>query len=184
MTKRVALLLFLILGTACSVVDEQDLSAVNSLKVDLDAVVISGQVKPVDGITTAGQPNEAGFKVFAEHGYVAVIDLRTEGEDRGLDEPAVVVALGMNYVPMPIGRDGITFENATKLQGLIDQYDEPVLVHCGSANRVGALFALNEYLETGDAEKALDVGRAAGLTRLEGAVKDAMGAQIGNPADL
>ncbi len=174
MTKQLVFFLCLVLGTACSTADEQDLSAVNGLKADLDAVVISGQVKPVDGITTAGQPNEAGFKVFAEHGYVAVIDLRTEGEDRGLDEPAVVEALGMDYVPMPIGRDGITFENATKLRGLIDQYDEPVLVHCGSANRVGALFALNEYLETGDAEKALDAGRAAGLTRMESVVKEVL----------
>jgi protein tyrosine phosphatase (PTP) superfamily phosphohydrolase (DUF442 family) len=56
-------------------------------------------------------------------------------------------------------------------------YDEPVLVHCGSANRVGALIALSEFSETGDLDKALEAGRAAGLTRLEGTVREVLEAQ-------
>jgi uncharacterized protein (TIGR01244 family) len=178
MMKWTVTLVLLVLGTACSVADEQDLGAVSTLKVDLDAVVESGTVKPVDGVTTAGQPDEAAFQVFADNGYVAVIDIRTAGEDRGVDEAAVVQGLGMDYIQMPVGgRDGITFENAEKLNGLIDMYDEPVLVHCGSANRVGALFALSEFSETGDLDKALEAGRAAGLTRLEGTVREVLEAQ-------
>ena len=176
--KRLAFLLLLVLGTACSVTDEQDFGADSTLKVDLDTVVEQGRVKPVDGVTTSGQPDAAAFKVFADSGYVAVIDIRTAGEDRGLDEAAVVQGLGMDYVQMPVGgRDGITYENAAKLAQLIDLYDEPVLVHCGSANRVGALFALNEYSETGDVDKALEAGRAAGLTRMEPVVKEVFGVE-------
>jgi hypothetical protein len=84
MMKWTVTLVLLMLGTACSVADEQDLGAVSTLKVDLDAVVESGTVKPVDGVTTAGQPDEAAFQVFADNGYVAVIDIRTAGEDRGI----------------------------------------------------------------------------------------------------
>jgi len=175
MTKRLVLFLAVVLSAACSTADEGDLSAVSSLKVDLDAVVELGTVKPVDGITSAGQPDEAGFGVFAKEGYVAVIDLRTAGEDRGLDEPAVVKALGMEYVSMPIGRDDITIEKAQELGSLLKQYDGPVLVHCGSANRVGALFALKAFSDTGDADLALEIGRAGGMTRLEGAVKEEIG---------
>lgn len=178
MMKRLAALLLLVLGTACSVANEQAPGAASTLKADLDAVVEVGQVKPVDGVTTAGQPDAEAFKVFAEAGYVAVIDIRTAGEDRGLDEAAVVQGLGMDYLQMPVaGRDGITFENAQKLEQLIGLYDEPVLVHCGSANRVGALFALNVYRETGDVNKALEAGRAAGLTGLEGAVREVLEAE-------
>lgn len=178
MTKHLATLLLVFLGTACSVADEQDLGAVSTLKADLDAVVDLGMVKPVDGVTTAGQPDEKALKVFADNGYVAVIDIRTAGEDRGVDEAAVVQGLGMDYVQMPVGgRGGITFENAKKLDQLLDLYDEPVLVHCGSANRVGALFALNAYSETGDIDKALAAGRAAGLTRLEGGVREILEAE-------
>ena len=175
--KRLALLLLLVLGTSCSVVNEQDPGTVSSLKADLDAVVELGKVKPVDGITTAGQPNAEALKVFADAGYVAVIDIRTAGEDRGLDEAVVVQGLGMDYVQLPIGGDDITFEKAEKLQQLIDLYDEPVLVHCASANRVGALFALSTYRETGDFDKALEAGREAGLTRLEGTVRKVLEAE-------
>ena len=175
MTRRLVLFLVVILSAVVAIADEGDLSAVSSLKVDLDAVVRLSEVHPVDGVTSAGQPDEAGFNVFAEQGYVAVIDIRTEGEDRGLDEPAVVEALGMEYVNFPIGRDDITVEKAEELASLLEQYDEPVLVHCGSANRVGALFALRAFSDTGDADLALEVGRAGGMTRLEGTVKEVMG---------
>mgnify|MGYP001827704577 FL=1 len=178
MMKRLAVLLLLGLGTACSVAYEQDPGAPSTLKADLDAVVEQRQVTPVDGVTTAGQPDAEAFKVFAEAGYVAVIDIRTAGEDRGLDEAAVVQGLGMDYLQMPVGgSDGITFENAEKLDQLIGLYDEPVLVHCGSANRVGALFALHVFRETGDMDKALEAGRAAGLTRLEGTVREVLEAE-------
>ncbi len=157
----------LVAGAACAGDDD---AAKQTLKVDLVAAVESGKVEPVDGLSTAGQPDEAALKVFADSGYAAVIDLRTAGENRGLDEPAVVEGLDMDYLSLPIGRDDITFEKAAELKRLMDQYDEPVLLHCGSANRVGALLALQEFAETGDREASLEAGREAGLTQLESMV--------------
>ncbi|MDJ0794027.1 MAG: sulfur transferase domain-containing protein [Woeseiaceae bacterium] len=167
MTWRLFLASLVVFGANAAAGDAEPRS---SLLVDLDAAVESGEVEPVDGLSTAGQPDEAGFKVFAENGYVAVIDLRTEGEDRGLDETAVVEELGMEYVALPIGRGDITFEKAAELRRVLDQYDEPVLLHCGSSNRVGALLALQEYAETGDREASLEAGREAGLKSLESTV--------------
>jgi uncharacterized protein (TIGR01244 family) len=99
-----------------------------------------------------------------------VIDLRTEGEDRGMDEEAVVEALGMRYELLPIGRGSITFENAQALDALISESDGPVLVHCGSSNRVGALMTLRQSLNGADDESALEYGRDAGLRSLESSV--------------
>ena len=144
-------------------------------KVDLQQVLATGEVEPVTGITPAGQPDAATLKVFAENGYAAVIDLRTVGEDRGLDEPAVVEGLGMKYVAMPIGREGITFENAAALDKLLAEFDEPVLLHCGSSNRVGALLALRASLDGASDAEALDIGRRAGLSSLEPSVRQALG---------
>ena len=141
---------------------------------NLAEVVAAGTVAPVNGITSAGQPDEAALRVFADSGYAAVIDLRTAGEDRGLDERAVVEELGMEYVSLPVGRDGIIFENAQALDELIAGYDKPVLLHCGSANRVGALLALRESMKGADDEAALDAGREGGLTGLEGKVREAL----------
>lgn len=143
-------------------------------KVDLGTVVETESVQPVNGITSAGQPDEASLKVFADNGYVAVIDLRTDGEDRGLDEKAVVEGLGMTYVSMPIGRDGITFDNASALDKLLSAYDEPVLVHCGSGNRVGALLALRARQQGANDEAAIEIGKQGGLTRLEPTVREVL----------
>jgi uncharacterized protein (TIGR01244 family) len=147
-----------------------------SVKVDLGDVVEQGAVSPVDGITSAGQPDEAALSVFAENGYVAVIDMRTAGEERGLDEPAAVEGLGMQYVPFPISRSDVNLEMAGELDALLRQFDGPVLLHCGSGNRVGALLALREFLDSGDAEQALQTGRDGGLTSLESTVKEVIDA--------
>jgi uncharacterized protein (TIGR01244 family) len=175
MIQRLILFVFLALSACTGVANEDGAAGVSSLKVDLAAVASTGKVVPVDGITSAGQPDADQFKVFADNGYAAVIDLRTPGESRGLDEPAVVEGLGMDYLTLPVGSDDITMEKARELGELIDRFDGPVLVHCASANRVGALLALRTYDETGDAEMSLETGRAGGLKSLEGAVREAMG---------
>lgn len=169
MNARLAVFFLVFLGISAPAAGSDD--AVTTLKADLSAVVKLGKVKPVDGLTTAGQPNAEAFGVFAANGYRVVIDLRTKKENRGLDEPAVVSALGMEYVSMPVDYDDITYEKARELGDLLDRYDEPVLLHCASANRIGALLALDTFAETGDAELALERGRAAGLKGLEKTVR-------------
>lgn len=165
----------LLVLAAC--VSSPEVVPASPLKVDLNEIVAAGVVNPVDGMTAAGQPNEASLKVFADSGYVAVIDLRTAGEDRGIDEPAVVEGLGMDYVSLPIGRDDIQFEKAASLHELIRRYDGPVLVHCGSSNRVGALLALQASREGADDESAIAVGRDGGLTALEAKVREVLDAK-------
>ena len=131
-------------------------------KLDLD------NIGTATGDASAAQPSEADFKTFADQGYVAVIDLRGEGEDRGFDEAAAAAAAGLDYSPLPIpDRSAIDVDNARKLGELLDQYDGPVVVHCGSGNRVGALVALLEADRGASNDEALEAGRAAGLTRLE-----------------
>ena len=111
MTK---LLLAMILAAGLSAA-WADTDTAAELKVDLATVVNTGVVVPVDGLTSAGQPDEAALSVFAKQGYTTVIDLRTAGEDRGIDEAAVVESLGMEYIILPIGRDDINFDKARSL---------------------------------------------------------------------
>lgn len=145
----------------------------DTLHVDLAQVKASGGVRPVNGITSAGQPDREALEVFADSGYKAVIDLRGAAESRGLDEAAVVEDLGMSYVPFPVtGTEAINFGNAAKLQRLIDAQDGPVLVHCGSGNRVGALLALAKALDGADDDAAIAAGKEGGLTRLEPVVRE------------
>jgi uncharacterized protein (TIGR01244 family) len=150
-----------------------DLAAVSSLKGDLEQVVELGTVSAADDVTSAGQPNEAALEVFANAGYVAVIDLRRADEDHGIDEASVVEEFGMHYVNLPIAGSGaVNFDNARQLDELLLQFDGPVLVHCASGNRVGAMLVLRAYLNGADKEAALDYGREAGLTKLEETVHE------------
>jgi uncharacterized protein (TIGR01244 family) len=146
----------------------------DTLHVDVEAVVARAIVTPVDGVTSSGQPDQAAFEVFRDSGYVAVIDIRGVEEDRGMkDEAATIKNLGMDYVLLPIeDEDAINFENAAKLDELIASYDGPVLVHCGSGNRVGALLALRKSLDGASDEEAFAYGKEGGLTRLEDVVKE------------
>jgi len=149
------------------------------LKVYLPDVVKAGVVIPVNGISAAGQPDEAALRVFSRSGYTTVIDLRGELEDRGFDEARVVEGLGMDYILFPItGLDAISFENAEKLDRFIAAAEGPVLVHCASSNRVGALLALSKSLDGADTETAMAFGKAGGLARLEGAVKKVLDSKV------
>ena len=171
------LLVFLLLAAVSAVGWAGDVGMNSTLKVDLPSVVGTGVVQPVNGITSAGQPDAAAFKVFAEQGYTTVIDLRTEGENRGLDESEVVAELGMEYILLPIGGGAINFDSARSLDKLISEADGPVLIHCGSANRVGALLALRKSLAGADNEAALEHGREGGMTSLESRISDLLGAE-------
>ncbi|HEX6533303.1 MAG TPA: sulfur transferase domain-containing protein [Gemmatimonadaceae bacterium] len=105
---------------------------------------------PVDGVGTAGQPAESAWRELARAGYRTVVDLRAADEPRGHDEPAAVGAAGLSYVPLPVTQatlDDATFDRFREI--VRDPARRPILVHCASSNRVGALllpyFALDEH---------------------------------------
>jgi uncharacterized protein (TIGR01244 family) len=126
----------------------------------------------VKGITTAGQPSAEALSAAAKAGYKTVIDLRPESEDHGFDEKKTVQTLGMSYVNLPVaGAGGVTYANASTLDKLLRDVPKPVLVHCASSNRVGALLALRAKLGGADDKTALDVGVSSGLTGLKPAVE-------------
>jgi uncharacterized protein (TIGR01244 family) len=128
---------------------------------------------PLEGITTAAQPSAAQLATAAESGFKVVIDLRGVNEDRGMaDEKATVETLGMSYIALPIeGGDGVTYANAASLDKLLAGVEGPVLIHCASGNRAGALLALRDKLAGADNEAALTLGLASGLTSLKPTVE-------------
>lgn len=124
-------------------------------------------------LVSTGQLDSEILSIAKEAGFSAIVDLRGESEERGFDEATEVLALGMRYVNLPVsGAGGVTYENAAELDRLLAEIDGPVLLHCASGNRVGALYALRAKLNGASNEDALSTGRAAGLTRLEAVVTE------------
>lgn len=137
-------------------------------KLDLKGIDLY-KAKKVDSTTlSAGQPSEQVLAQLASKGLVNVINLRGNGEFDEFDEAQLVESLNMHYQTLPIASaTDITFENAAKLETMLNTSNRPTLIHCASGNRVGALIALNHYAKTGNLEQALQAGRDAGMTRLE-----------------
>jgi uncharacterized protein (TIGR01244 family) len=154
--------------------DEAPSEMGGSIHVAIDAVVATGDVAPVDGITSSGQPDEVALRIFADAGYTAVIDMRGPDEERGLDdEEAAVRAVGLDYIPFPItSRDEINLDAATQLDAILQGIDGPVLIHCGSGDRVGAILALRHSLRGANDEDSVAHGKDAGLNKLEDTVRD------------
>ena len=120
---------------------------------------------PVPGVITAGQPTAAQLEQLARDGVEVVADLRAASEDRGFDEPAVAAALALEYHSIPVVGASIGAREFAALRSLMRaRGTRRVLVHCKSANRVGAALipwlVLDEHRST---EDALRIARQVGL---------------------
>ncbi len=129
------------------------------------------------GVLSGGQPAAEQYVTLAEAGYKTVIDLRATGEAGSEENASRVQAAGMTHVHIPVaGAEGINRESAQKLADALAQADGPIVVHCGSGNRVGALFGMKAFwIEGKTPEEALAIAQAAGLTGLEAHVKTLLG---------
>ena len=126
-----------------------------------------------------GQPSEARLRQVVE-GRARVITLRAPTEDPGYDEAAVVAAAGERLRVLPTSAS--SFRDVAFRKALYDLLDReraqlgPVYLHCGSGNRVGAAWALYQAERLGVAPgKALELGKAAGLSSLEPEVRRLLG---------
>lgn len=125
-------------------------------------------------IYASAQPSLAEFKELTRDGFRRIVDLRPPGEERGFDEAREANLQQLEYFCLPIaGAADFTLANVKRFDELLADPAEPkTLVHCGSSNRVGALFALRAaWLKGATAETALALGRSTGLTGLEDAVR-------------
>jgi len=123
---------------------------------------------PEPGVLAAGQPTGEQVQLAAEDGYKTVLDLRTPQEPRDFDEKEAARQNGLVYVNVPVNP-------ATLDQATIDRFlmamrkaQKPVLIHCSTGSRVGALWYAWLVLEKGKAPaEALAKAKAAGLRQPE-----------------
>ncbi len=126
------------------------------------------------GLAAAGQPARDDWARLRAAGLRSVINLRPPSEQAGEAEDKDVRAAGLSYADLPVrGVVDLDREHASQLHALLSSLPAPVLVHCASGNRVGALLALRAAWCLGaEGEEALRTGRAAGLASLEPRVRE------------
>lgn len=140
----------------------------------------------LDQVVSGGQPTEDNLKQAKEQGVKVIVNLRSEGEKPEFEfEEKAATDLGIKYVNIPINGktgDGLTEDNAKKLGEILAAADKPVLLHCASGQRVGALLTLKAfYVDKATPEAALEVGHDNGLSSpaLEKIVTDLINAKKG-----
>ena len=108
------------------------------------------------------------MKALKQDGFVAVINLRQASEP-GADVDAgrsAAESAGLKYIHLPFNAqapDPAVVERF--LAAVADRTNQPVYVHCGSANRVGAMWMIKRVLQDGwSVERARAEGEAIGLS--------------------
>lgn len=130
---------------------------------------------PAPDLYTAGQPSPEQLAELARQGVRTVVNLRAPTEPVAYDESAIAHDLGLRYVSLPVsGPQDLTPQLVARFSEELDaaRGHGAVLVHCASANRVGAVLALDEaWVRGAERDHAIALGRRAGLTTLEPAVE-------------
>lgn len=133
---------------------------------------------PLPGLVTAGQPTQEQFDGLVAAGFENFISLRLADEGGAGWEEEYAPGAGASFTRLPVsGSAGLNRETAEELGRLLDAAgDGGTVLYCGSSNRVGALLALKAFWVDGvSAEDALELGKAAGVTRLESTLVELLG---------
>ena len=127
----------------------------------------------VDDMLVGGRPTQQNVDSLKAAGYQCVIDLSGDSEPGVAAQRQRHTEIGLTYVSIPVrGAIGVTKHNARRLADALESAPRPVVVHCQTGNRVGALLALKAYHIDGvNAEQAIAFGIRCGLTRLENHVR-------------
>ena len=119
---------------------------------------------PEPDIQTGGQPSGDDLRQFKAQGYKTIINLRPPAEHPNFDEATLVESLGMTYVNIPT-TSALDRDLVERFHKALEDNEGPMIVHCASGNRVGALFALRaSWFLAQDPETAFAYGIRSGLT--------------------
>lgn len=120
----------------------------------VDATVACGGATPPEAIAA-----------LAQQGFVSVVNLRQATEPGVPEEAHVAAEAGLRYHHLPMDPNAPDFATAERFLGVLaDPSNQPVYIHCASANRVGAVWAIKRVVQDGwSREQAIAEGRAIGM---------------------
>ena len=120
-------------------------------------------------ISIAGQPTEDDLRDLKAEGYVAVVNLRNDGEPEQpigtAAEGELARSIGLDYLHVGVGAAPLTEAGVGRFCEFMDAHaDAPVLVHCRSGGRAAALLILQQAKANGwKPAEAIARGDAMGL---------------------
>lgn len=116
-------------------------------------------------VITGGQPAQSHLEALKLAGTAVVFNIRPAAEPHPMDEPSAVVALGMEYVNVPVAAPDLNDAILDRVREVLTaNRDRMVFFHCASANRVGGTLIPFLMLDEGmDEEDAIGIATRVGL---------------------
>lgn len=135
--------------------------------------IVKNYLRATPYIGTGGIIDPAGFDMLAGLGFKTIVNLNT-AEEGATTEASLVAKAGMSYINVPVPTKAPTAAQITELARIIDNpANYPVLIHCESSNRVGAMWALYRASKGVPPMIAIEEGRTVGMkTSREAAVRE------------
>jgi uncharacterized protein (TIGR01244 family) len=129
-------------------------------------------------IATAGSLKDGAVADLKPLGFVTVVDLRGPKEGTA-SEKAEVESAGLRYFNIPVTEQTPTDAQVEAFTRIVDEpANRPILIHCSTANRVGAIWTLYQVSKGVPIAVAVEEGRTIGLQpERENAVR----ARLGEP---
>lgn len=162
---------------ACSASTTADPKSDGSSKNEKHVAIVTEKLEPYEcgsitrlhtlgGVFLGSQPNTDDLKQAKESGVKTVINLRLADEVKEFDEKELVEQLGLEYFnPGFKTPDQLTDQIFDEVRSSLMTADKkPILLHCSSANRVGAVWLAHRVLDGGlSYEEALSEAKIVGL---------------------
>jgi uncharacterized protein (TIGR01244 family) len=116
-------------------------------------------------VACAGATPVEALPELKKNGFVSVINFRTAQESGANIEEAKATAaqVGLKYIHLPHQTPTADIADAF-LKAVADPANQPVYIHCASANRVGAMWFIKRVkLDGWDHDRAMKEAEAIGL---------------------
>ena len=137
---------------------------------------VANYVRVAPYAATAGAITETGFEQINQSGFKLVVDLRIPDDEGFEKESQLASQLNVKYVSLPFSENKRVWRNVDRLALLLeDPSNYPVLIHCRSGNRAGAMWAFYRARQGVPGHIALKEGVEAGLTKAEPLVRELLG---------
>jgi len=107
------------------------------------------RVSRLADVYLAGQPSAEDLAEAKKLGIKTVINLRPDSETNEFKERDAVEAAGLTYVHIPFVADQVTDAIFDQAREQLKSAKRPLLLHCGTANRVGGVWLPYRVLDGG-----------------------------------
>ncbi|KFE36368.1 fused DSP-PTPase phosphatase/NAD kinase-like protein [Thioclava atlantica] len=138
--------------------------------------IVDNYLRATPYVGTGGFIDPTGIPMLKQLGFKTVVSL-LKPDEGAPNEGDLVKKSGMNYIQISVPTKAPTAEQVAEFAKIVeDPANYPILLHCESSNRVGAMWALYRASKGVPPEIAVEEGRQIGLkTSREPAVREQLG---------